>query len=257
MARHAGCTLFLKVHLRPILPLYNGSLVDRLRDCDWAGSRAHFLLHDTPSSALPATSCGNQIRARRAVIRPARRRHGHPSGASSRLSHHAAPDCLGTGRQLRLHASRCTRAGRGIHPPSSELALNMPKLQPITPAGRTCCTPHPRHPCARRTNEQVSWMGLALNDSPPPGPHARPRMSGANSPQPVSGCALLLLRPKISHQHQILGRRTECRWPAGKNAGSAASWGRGTRHLLVGGCRSGDCRINILQLSYAYELMSL
>ena len=197
--------MFLKVHLRRILPLYNGSLVDRLRYCvAWLDPvlTSFCTTHPPPSSPRQLPSCGNLIRARRAVIRPARRRHRHSSGASSRHS-----DCFArAGCSLRLHAA----PGQGVASipsmsPSQSWRLTCLNYSQSPRFKVRCCTPHPPAPCARRTNEQVSWMGLALNNSPRLPPHARSRMSGASSPQPVSGCALLLPRPKISPQHQILG----------------------------------------------------
>ncbi len=205
----AGCALFLKVHLLPILPLYNESLLEcltyLLRTVRQDPVLASFCTtHPPPLSPRPVA--GKLIRARAALIRPARRQHRHRSGASIKASRRpsrrsARLPCTGRAgppHAFTLHASRFT-----LHaaPPGQGVAsIPLPQSWRLTCLndGQSrwsivrCCTPHREHPCARRTNEQVSWMGLALSDSPPPTTHARPRISGAVNPQPVSGSALLL-----------------------------------------------------------------
>jgi hypothetical protein len=125
--------LFLSVHLLPLLPLYNEALIaPRSRPAQHSsaqhnlGSRAQLHLRNTLSSALPATSGSKLITDWPPFAHPSMRRHLHPSGASSN------PPAVA----IRPHRQITPGSARAWPSPSSKLALNMPKLQPISPVNR-------------------------------------------------------------------------------------------------------------------------
>jgi hypothetical protein len=129
--------LFLSVHLLPLLPLYTEALeliAPRSRPaqhstaphCTALGSRAQLHLRNTLSSALPATSGSKLITDWPPFAHPSMRRHLHPSGASSN------PPAVA----IRPHRQIAPGSARAWQSPSSKLALNMPKLQPISPVNR-------------------------------------------------------------------------------------------------------------------------
>ncbi|KAH8814086.1 hypothetical protein F5882DRAFT_389560 [Hyaloscypha sp. PMI_1271] len=168
--------LFLSVHLLPLLPLYNEALIaPRSRPAPHSTAWDPVLnsicaTHSPPLSPRPV-AVSLSLTGHHSPI--------HPCGGTSILQalqaiHPPSPSV----RTTRLHQAP---PGRGSPLPQSWRLTCLNYSQSV-PSIVRCCTPHRSYPCAPRPSEQVSWMGLALNDSPSLAPHARPRISGAAKP---------------------------------------------------------------------------
>jgi hypothetical protein len=188
--------LFLSVHLLPLLPLYNEALIAPSLTSSTAqhSTAPHSTTWDPVLNSICATHSPPLSPRPVAVSLSLTGHHSpiHPCGGTSILQalqaiHPPSPSV----RTARLHQAP---PGRGRPLPQSWRLTCLNYSQSV-PSIVRCCTPHRSHPCAPRPSEQVSWMGLALNDSPSLAPPMHvPGSRVLRSPQAVSGY-WLLLRP--------------------------------------------------------------
>jgi hypothetical protein len=159
----------------------------------------------------------------------------HPCGGTSILQalqaiHPPSPSV----RTARLHQAP---PGRGSPLPQSWRLTCLNYSQSV-PSIVRCCTPHRSHPCAPRPSEQVSWMGLALNDSPSLAPPCTSQDLGCcEARKPLVGTGCFCARPK--HRTTTLAmyfwmENEKLRLGRGAQVHASQHLGLGNRALLVG-----------------------